>query len=474
MSANDLNAEKHLAQVEGRYRGLLDAVPDAMVVLNQSGEILLLNLQAEKQFGYDRDELVGQDVKKIIREGFANRLLADGPGSAASAPALHMGRGSEVIARRKDGSEFPIELMLSELESDEGIMFAAAVRDISVRKAAEKHLIERRHMEEALFVEKERAQVTLNSIGDAVACTDISGNITFLNKVAETMTGWSLQEAAGRSMTEVFRIRDDSSGETIPDPMAMAIKYDRTVHLPPNCTLVRRDGAEIPIEDSVAPIHNRDGRASGAVIVLRDVSAGRALTRQLTHSAQHDFLTGLPNRLLLNDRISQAIAMAARHKKKVAVMFLDLDGFKHINDSLGHQIGDKVLQSVAKLLLECMRESDTLSRQGGDEFITLLPDLEHRENAAITAEKLLQATTNALSIDQHRLRITASIGVSLYPEDGLDASTLIKNADIAMYQAKKNGRQKYQFFKPEMAVRAEERQSVEEDLRRALADNETT
>ena len=474
MSANDLNAEKHLAQVEGRYRGLLDAVPDAMVVLNQSGEILLLNLQAEKQFGYDRDELVGQDVKKIIREDFAKRLLADGPGSAASAPALHMGRGSEVIARRKDGSEFPIELMLSELESDEGIMFAAALRDISVRKAAEKHLIERRHMEEALFVEKERAQVTLNSIGDAVACTDISGNITFLNKVAETMTGWSLQEAAGRSMTEVFRIRDDSSGETIPDPMAMAIKYDRTVHLPPNCTLVRRDGAEIPIEDSVAPIHNRDGRASGAVIVLRDVSAGRALTRQLTHSAQHDFLTGLPNRLLLNDRISQAIAMAARHKKKVAVMFLDLDGFKHINDSLGHQIGDKVLQSVAKLLLECMRESDTLSRQGGDEFITLLPDLEHRENAAITAEKLLQATTNALSIDQHRLRITASIGVSLYPEDGLDASTLIKNADIAMYQAKKNGRQKYQFFKPEMAVRAEERQSVEEDLRRALADNETT
>jgi len=474
MSANDLNAEKHLAQVEGRYRGLLDAVPDAMVVLNQSGEILLLNLQAEKQFGYDRDELVGQDVKKIIREGFANRLLADGPGSAASAPALHMGRGSEVIARRKDGSEFPIELMLSELESDEGIMFAAALRDISVRKAAEKHLIERRHMEEALFVEKERAQVTLNSIGDAVACTDISGNITFLNKVAETMTGWSLQEAAGRSMTEVFRIRDDSSGETIPDPMEMAIKYDHTVHLPPNCILVRRDGAEIPIEDSVAPIHNRDGRASGAVIVLRDVSAGRALTRQLTHSAQHDFLTGLPNRLLLNDRISQAIAMAARHKKKVAVMFLDLDGFKHINDSLGHQIGDKVLQSVAKLLLECMRESDTLSRQGGDEFITLLPDLEHRENAAITAEKLLQATTNALSIDQHRLRITASIGVSLYPEDGLDASTLIKNADIAMYQAKKNGQQKYQFFKPEMAVRAEERQSVEEDLRRALADNETT
>ena len=189
---------------------------------------------------------------------------------------------------------------------------------------------------------------------------------------------------------------------------------------------------------------------------------------QMTHSAQHDFLTGLPNRMLLNDRVSQAIALAPRHTKKVAVLFLDLDGFKHINDSLGHPIGDKLLQSIAKRLVDCVRASDTVSRQGGDEFVVLLSEVEQSEDAAITARRMLQAVAEAHSIDQHDLHVTTSIGVSVYPDDGLDAETLIKNADTAMYQAKENGRQSYQFFKPAMNVRAVERQSIEESLRRAL------
>jgi diguanylate cyclase (GGDEF)-like protein len=196
--------------------------------------------------------------------------------------------------------------------------------------------------------------------------------------------------------------------------------------------------------------------------------AGQRMALQMTHSAQHDFLTGLPNRMLLNDRVSQAIALASRHLKKVAVLFLDLDGFKHINDSLGHPIGDKVLQSIAKRLLDCGRVSDTVSRQGGDEFVVLLSEVEHPEDAAITAKRMLQAVAEAYSIDQHDLHVTASIGVSVYPDDGLDAESLIKNADTAMYQAKENGRQSYQFFKAAMNVRAVERQSIEESLRRAL------
>jgi diguanylate cyclase (GGDEF)-like protein len=172
--------------------------------------------------------------------------------------------------------------------------------------------------------------------------------------------------------------------------------------------------------------------------------------------------------MLLNDRVSQAIALASRHLKKVAVLFLDLDGFKHINDSLGHPIGDKVLQSIAKRLLDCGRVSDTVSRQGGDEFVVLLSEVEHPEDAAITAKRMLQAVAEAYSIGQHDLHVTASIGVSVYPDDGLDAESLIKNADTAMYQAKENGPQSYQFFKPAMNVRAVERQSIEESLRRAL------
>jgi diguanylate cyclase (GGDEF)-like protein len=172
--------------------------------------------------------------------------------------------------------------------------------------------------------------------------------------------------------------------------------------------------------------------------------------------------------MLLNDRISQAIALAPRHTKHVAVLFLDLDGFKHINDSLGHPVGDKLLQSITGRLVECVRGSDTVSRQGGDEFVVLLSEVAESEDAAITARRILAAVAQPHSIDRHDLHVSASIGVSVYPDDGLDADTLIKNADTAMYQAKENGRQSFQFFKPAMNARAVERQSIEEALRRAL------
>src|SRR6202167_1744763 len=331
-----------------------------------------------------------------------------------------------------------------------------------------RYAVERKFAEEALYLEKERAQVTLNSIGDAVVCTDISGNISFLNLIAEKMTGWSSGEAASRPMTEVFRILGATTLETIPSPMEMAVAQDRTVHVPANCILIRRGGYEIPIEGSASPIHDRQGHVTGAVIVFSDVSTSRAMPQQMVHSAQHDFLTGLPNRMLLNDRVGQAITLASRHTKKLAVLFLDLDGFKHINDSLGHVIGDKLLKSISQSLFDCVRLTDTVSRQGGDEFVVLLSEMEQSEDAAITARRMLHVVAEAHSIDKHDLHVTTSIGVSVFPDDGLDAETLIKNADTAMYQAKDNGHQSFQFFKPAMNVRAVERQSIEESLRRAL------
>jgi diguanylate cyclase (GGDEF)-like protein len=193
-----------------------------------------------------------------------------------------------------------------------------------------------------------------------------------------------------------------------------------------------------------------------------------ALSLEAAHTAHHDFLTGLPNRLLLQDRISQAIAIAPRHSKQVAVLFLDLDGFKHINDSLGHAVGDRLLKSVATRLQEEVRTSDTVSRQGGDEFVVLLSEAEEWADASIVAERMVTAIGVAHSIDGQNLHITTSIGISVFPHDGDDAETLIKNADTAMYQAKENGRNSVQFFRPEMNVRAVERQSVEQDLRLAL------
>ncbi len=171
---------------------------------------------------------------------------------------------------------------------------------------------------------------------------------------------------------------------------------------------------------------------------------------EMTYSAQHDSLTGLPNRVLLNDRLKQAIASAPRHKKKVVVLSMDLNGFKDINDSLGHSTGDKLLQSIAKRLVDCVRGSDTVSRQGGDEFIVLLSEVAQAEGAAVTAKRMLQAVGETYCIDRHDLHVTASIGLSLYPDDGSDPETLVKNADAAMYQAKENAGQNYRFFTPAM------------------------
>jgi diguanylate cyclase (GGDEF)-like protein/PAS domain S-box-containing protein len=337
-----------------------------------------------------------------------------------------------------------------------------------------RYAVERKFMEEELFAEKERAQVTLTCIGDAVACTDLAGRVTFLNLVAETMTGWALHEVAGRPLGDVFHILDGPRRRGAANLPEVVVGQVRAVHPSPHCVLMQRDGSEIPIEYSVAPIHNREGDSIGAVSVFRDVSVTRAMAVQMTHSAEHDFLTGLPNRMLLFDRIERAIASAPRHRNKVAVLFLDLDGFKHINDSLGHSIGDKLLQSIAKRLAGCVRGSDTVSRQGGDEFVVLLSEVEKWEDVVITARRMLQSLAQAHSIDRHDLHITTSIGVSFYPDDGQDAETLIKKADTAMYAAKDNGRHGFQFFKQVMYDQAVERQAIEESLRRALEREELT
>ncbi|GAC1621929.1 MAG: hypothetical protein NVS9B13_14080 [Candidatus Acidiferrum sp.] len=335
-----------------------------------------------------------------------------------------------------------------------------------------RNTIERKAVEDALYLEKERAVVTLNSIGDAVLCTDMSGCITYLNLVAETMTGWSREEATGKPLAEVFRIIDGTTRKTARDPMEMAVEQNRTVGLTVNCVLIRRDGFESAIEDSAAPIHDRNGHILGAVIVFHDVSTARAMSMQMTHSAQHDVVTNLPNRLLLNDRISQSISLAHRKNRPIAVFFLDLDRFKYINDSLGHATGDLLLQSVSKRLLAGVRGSDTVSRQGGDEFVILLSEIANAKDAAISAKKILLSLNAPHSLGEQELHINGSIGISIYPEDGENAESLIKNADTAMYHAKEKGRNNFQFFKAEMNQKSVERQSLEGSLRHALERHE--
>ena len=329
-------------------------------------------------------------------------------------------------------------------------------------------IVERAANAEALVEERERAQVTLNSIGDGVMSIDVWGQVTYLNAVAESLTGWSRKEAAGRPLAEVFRVIDTTSREAVQDPMLLAIRQNKNVGLAPNCVLIRRDGVEAAIEDSAAPIHDRRGQVTGAVMVFRDVSTARALTARMSYFAQHDSLTDLPNRILLKDRLTQATAVAYRHRQKLAVLYLDVDRFKHINDSLGHAIGDGLLQSVAQRLLTCVRNSDTVSRQGGDEFVVLLSGVTQPQDAIVGVDKILLTLNAPHHIEQHDLSVTVSIGIAIYPDDGTDAETLMKHADFAMLHAKDSGRNNYQFFKPDMNVRALERQSLENGMRHAL------
>ncbi|MCA1855211.1 EAL domain-containing protein [Massilia oculi] len=331
-----------------------------------------------------------------------------------------------------------------------------------------RNVIERMKVEQRLDAVQARAQITLNSIGDAVVSVDMHGLVDYLNVAAEKMTGWNRDDARGRPVAEVLVLADSDGAGPVINPVEAVLQAGRAESLSGEVVLVDRHGGRRPIEDSAAPIFDWNGQLVGAVMVFRDISDNVALTTQMKHLAQHDFLTNLPNRVLLSDRITQAIASARRNNTCPALLFLDLDKFKHINDSLGHAVGDRLLQAVAGRLLDCIRTSDTVSRHGGDEFVILLADERRAGDAALAAEKILLAMSTPFLIDGHQLHTSTSIGISVFPLDGLDAAELIKSADTAMYHAKERGRNAYQFFRPDMNARAIERQLIESSLRLAL------
>src|SRR5580693_9086123 len=261
-------AETHLAQMEGRYRGLLEAAPDAMVVVNQGGEIVLLNVQAEKRFGYRRDELLGQQVKNIIPEGFAERLIADGTRTAADALAQQIGTGIELTGRRKDGSKFPLEIMLSPLESAEGILVTAAIRDISVRKDAEKHLAQM----------EGRYRGLLEAAPDAMVVVNPGGDIVLLNVQAEKQFGYRRDELIGQKVKNIIpegfaeRLIADGT-RTAADALAQQIGT--------GIELIgrRKDGTQFPIELMLSPLESAEGTLVTAAI--RDISVRRAAEKHL-------------------------------------------------------------------------------------------------------------------------------------------------------------------------------------------------
>ncbi len=292
---------------------------------------------------------------------------------------------------------------------------------------------------------EDMALITLDAIGDGVLVVDVSGQLIYINRVAEKMTGWSREKALGRLVEQVFFIFNGETRERAVSPAQRAIDEGQIVELALGSVLVQRDGEVLAIEDSAAPIRDRNGNIAGAVIVFHDAQQSGPAIEKMNYHAQHDFLTGLPNRMLLLERLTHEMAMSSRRHKKIALLFLDLDRFKHINDTYGHTVGDHLLQDVSAQISDCLRNTDTVSRHSGDEFVVLLTEIEEMEDVTQVAEKILSRFAAPRIIDGHELQITLSIGISVYPESGTDADSLLRHADRAMYASKTSGRNTYQF-----------------------------
>jgi PAS domain S-box/diguanylate cyclase (GGDEF) domain len=327
--------------------------------------------------------------------------------------------------------------------------------------------------ENALWQEKERAQVTLASIGDAVLTTDVDGNVTYLNPIAETMTGWRNEEAQGLRIENVFDIFHERTGQPMAQPIWRCLQEDRVIELSNHAVLRHRGGQQrYYIDDSAAPIRDREGRVIGAVLVFHDVSEKRELQRRLIHQAHYDALTDLPNRQLFKECVDQAILHSRHLREYVAVFFIDLDGFKLVNDTLGHTAGDSLLCQVGERFREILRQEDTVARQGGDEFLILMSNLHSARQAEQMAQKLLNVFDAPFQLLNQEVYLTASLGIALYPSDGENSEILIQHADMAMYQVKAEGSNHFTFYTRALNERLAERLALQNEMRPALGKNE--
>jgi diguanylate cyclase (GGDEF)-like protein/PAS domain S-box-containing protein len=298
-----------------------------------------------------------------------------------------------------------------------------------------------------LQAEKERMAAIMNSMGCAVVVTFTNGRIQMMNQMAERLTGWMLSEAVGKDLAEVVNLVDQDMGEVIGNLATQAMQTGEIVNLPENCTLISKDGREIPIGDNIAPILDGVGNITGAVLVFQDVTKRKQGEVQLLHNAFYDGLTGLPNRVLFLDRLKQAIERSKRRSDyRFALLFLDLDGFKGINDRFGHGMGDDFLVAIAHRLESCIRSGDTVGRFGGDEFAVLLEEIRDVNDAINVAKRIQDTLGLPLNLNGHQIFTTASIGITLNSGSYDEPESLLRDADHAMYLAKQKGKARYGVF----------------------------
>jgi len=433
-------SEDALRESEGRFRGLFDNVVEGVYQVTLDGYLLSANPALIAMLGYasleelraigSTDELY---PKPEMRRALIEKLKRDGKLVEA-----------EYELKRRDGTVITIteNARLNRDERGQPTGFEGTLTDITERKRAEQQFYE----------EKERAEVTLQSIADAVITTDRAGTVDYINPIAEKMTGWPSDEACGRNVTEIVKLVKDGGREIVDDPVSHALASGDPVHLADQTALVSRRGLEVPIQATVAPIRDRTGQTSGTVIVFSDVSRERRMKRLLSYQAAHDALTGLINRREFESRLNSAIESAHADKgNRHAMIYVDLDQFKVVNDTCGHPAGDQLLRQVTGILQTRVRANDVLARLGGDEFGVLL---EHctPDQALRIADSMRQAIHDLrFQWGTNTMQIGASIGIVQIDQATESVATLLSAADIACYSAKDGGRNRVQVYDPASA-----------------------
>jgi diguanylate cyclase (GGDEF)-like protein/PAS domain S-box-containing protein len=446
--------EAALMQAGRNFRQLYERSTDAIVLIR--GQLIIdANPAALTLFRCaGKDAMVGKSLLD-----FSPALQPSGEASMLRAAVLagqayrDGNQRYEWRYQTSDGEPFWAEVLMTSVALDHEFLSYAVLRDISVRKAAERAL----HMAAQVF----------ENCRDAILITDHDYRVVAVNQAFTDITGFPAQEIVGAEVPSLRGgVHDSAFYQQIWDYVAAHDHWEGEVWS------MRRNAEEYPVWVALTAIRDSDNRIANYMAILSDITDRKRVEEHTRHLAEHDFLTDLPNRVLFLDRLHQALATARRRNTKLAVMFLDLDRFKAINDSFGHQVGDSVLKEVAARLSKCVRGVDTVSRQGGDEFVVILADIGGVDQAAHVAGSVMQAVSQPIAIGEHEIGLSVSIGISICPSDGEDVDTLLKNADVAMYHAKQNGRNAFQFFSPAMNAHVIERVQIENKLRLALANNE--
>ena len=428
-------AERQLRQQLAFSRTIMESLGDGVYTLGYDGRVTFMNPAAETMLGWAEEELLGQPMHERI-----HFQRADGRHvPAAECPLLGVVREGTTITvdadvfTRKDGTVFPVEYTSAPIQVDGQVVGTVlAFRDISERKQADL----------ALRQSEERVRALLERVEDLVCILEADGTIRFASASFERILGYAPEELIGRNAYDYFRV--DERDQIQVSFREAAARGDLSDQL--ELHIRRSDGSWCLLE-SVRSNYLHDPAIKGIVITSRDITERKEAERQLTKMAHYDRLTGLPNRALLTERLEQATKHAAREDRQLAVLFLDLDGFKMVNDTFGHAAGDQLLQEVAARLTSCVRATDTVARLAGDEFVVLLPDSARGINPAQVAGKILYTLGQSYDLAGSDVRVSASIGISIFPHDGNqhEIDTLVSRADAAMYTAKRQGKSRYAF-----------------------------